>query len=66
MADPGQLGARLLTVAEAEKLSKAELRCTLHEHAVAANPYKSALVCVLCGRLRRDPIHGTDLQGRRS
>jgi hypothetical protein len=50
--------APLLSIAEAEKLTKAELRHTPHEHAVAANPYKSALVCVLCGLLRRDPIHG--------
>jgi hypothetical protein len=50
---------RLLTVAEVVKLSKAEARRTPHEHVVSPNPYKSALVCAVCGLLRRDSIHGS-------
>lgn len=42
---------------EIPAMSRAEARQTPHEFAPPANPYKSALLCVHCGLLRRHAVH---------
>lgn len=48
-------------VGQSEASVKALARQTPHEHAVPADPYKSALICAICGLPRRHAIHASHI-----